>query len=195
MDISINKQSKKLLTNFIIYCQLQKIEPTLESLNVFYSSIDNTSKPKQKLKINTRINTTNDYLKFTKNCRNNGFCVQEFNSKPAVFTDYINCPDSKLVVFNSSIDCIVIKYKLYNIVSPKNNINYSNIEYETNPITDQQLYDIDYESDTEIILDIIHWTFEHTNYLVDTHTQKVYLNNDFIGTRINKNDIYYINTI
>ena len=59
----------------------------------------------------------------------------------------------------------------------------------------QQLYDIDYESDTEIILDIIHWTFEHTNYLVDTHTQKVYLNNDFIGTRINKNDIYYINTI
>lgn len=196
MDQSIStpsRQTHQLLVLFLDYCQKKTILPTSNHLQQFYDQT--CTKPKQKIQIKSKIiikPKNNDYIIFTNNCRNNGFCVQEFKGKPSVFTDYNLCPNSKLVIEISKVNCIVIKYKFYNVISPKTNYKHNSITYETNPIIDQQLEDGDHNSDSEIILDVMHWYFNQTQYLVEMETQHVYLNNDRIGTRIIQNNSYII---
>ena len=120
MDTTTLSQSQTLLSQFLTYCDKSKTQPTSQSLSRFFQNSQPTQiqKPKPKITIYTKKKQVvvikkkeNDYIVFTNNCRNNGFCVQEFQGKPAVFSDYINCPDSKLVVYISNINCTIIKYK------------------------------------------------------------------------------------
>lgn len=200
MDTTTLSQSQTLLSQFIKYCDKFNTQPTSQSLSRFFqnSQSNQIQKPKPKIVISTKKKQVvvikkkdNDYIVFTTNCRNNGFCVQEFQGKPAVFTDYINCPDSKLVVYISQTNCTVIKYKFYNIVTPTKKIQCI-IDYEINPLVDQQLEDFHDESDSEISLNIIQWSFQNKNYLVDIDTQEVFLNNSYVGIRYTQNQQFYI---
>ena len=156
MDSTSQSQAQTLLSQFIKYCDKSNTQPTSQSLSRFFqnSKSKQIQKPKPKIVISTKKKQVvvikkkeNDYIVFTTNCRNNGFCVQEFQGKPAVFADYINCPDSKLVVYISQTNCTIIKYKFYNIVTPSSNMKGIIIDYEINPLVDQQLEDYhDYDT-------------------------------------------------
>lgn len=200
MDTTTLSQSQTLLSQFLNYCDKSKTQPTSQSLSRFFQNSQPTQiqKPKPKITISTKKKQVivikkkeNDYIVFTNNCRNNGFCVQEFQGKPAVFSDYINCPDSKLVVYISNINCTIIKYKFYNIVTPTKTIQCI-IDYEINPLVEQQVEDYQDESDSEISLNIIQWHYQSKHYLVDVDTQEVFLNNLYIGIRCIQNQQFYI---
>ena len=182
-------QTQDVLAKFITFCEQKKINPTSESLQKFFLSKSN--KPKLVIKPKTQPQK-NDYIVFTTNCRNNGFCVQEFKGQPSVFTDYINCPNSKLVVFISKVDCFIIKYKYYNVVIPKNSSN-TIIEFEANPDVEEKL---EYYSEPPTKhthkFTIIHWRYNHTDYLVDYDSQEVFLNNSLVGIRHKIRQTYYI---
>ena len=201
MDSTSQSQAQTLLSQFIKYCDKSNTQPTSQSLSRFFqnSKSKQIQKPKPKIVISTKKKQVvvikkkeNDYIVFTTNCRNNGFCVQEFQGKPAVFADYINCPDSKLVVYISQTNCTIIKYKFYNIVTPSSNMKGIIIDYEINPLVDQQLEDYHDESDSEISLNIIQWSYQSKNYLVDIDTQEVFLNNSYVGIRYTQNQQFYI---
>ena len=174
---------------FLEFCSNKQLECNQKSLDTYFQT---KTKKKIKLVIKTKPKQ-NDYLIFITNCRNNGFSVQSFQDKPAVFTNYIHCPDSKLVVQISNIDCIIINYKMYQIVTPKSTINFK-FDPDINPLIQEQLDDvsrIDFKPNF-IQLEVIHWIFKQTHYLVELDTQKVYFNNSFVGIRKIKNQNYYI---
>ena len=181
-------QTQDILSKFITFCDTQNLKPTSESLHTFFKQ-----KSKPKLVIKPKIlQPQNDYIVFTTNCRNNGFCVQEFKGQPSVFADYTNCPDSKLVVFISRVDCFIIKYKYYNVVIPKTHSDVV-IEFETNPQVEETLqhYSEPPRPYTQRFT-IIHWKFNHQDYLVDHDSQEVYLNNSLVGIRHKFKQTYYI---
>lgn len=178
---------------FLDFCSNKQLECNQKSLEEYFQH-----KPRKQIKLiikhKPKTKTKqNDYLIFITNCRNNGFCVQLFNDKPAVFTDYIHCPDTKLVIQISNIDCLVINYKIYKIVVPKSNITFK-FNPDINPLIQEQLNDfskIDFKPNF-IQLEVVHWIFKQKHYLVELDTQKVYFNNSFIGIRKNQNQTYYI---
>ena len=183
-------QTKDALSKFISFCDGKSIQPTSEALHQFFAA---TSKPK--LVIRPKIKQIeNDYIVFTNNCRNNGFCVQEFKGQPSVFSDYINCPDSKLVVFISRVDCYIIQYKYYNVVIPKQKSNTVDIEFEANPEVEERLeHYTEPPRKSHVRFTIVHWRFNHQDYLIDSESQKVYQNNSIIGIRHKlQNQTYYI---
>lgn len=199
MDSTTHLKAQQLLTKFISYCDSSKTQPTSQSLTRFIQNSNSKQIQKPKITISTKKKQVvivkkkdNDYIIFTRNCRNNGFCVQEFQGKPSVFSDYTHCPDSKLVVHISQTNCTIIKFKFYHIVTPSSNLKGVVIDYEINPLIDQQLFDYHDDSDSEITLNIIHWSFNSKHYLVDIDTHEVFLNNSYVGKRYIQNQQFYI---
>jgi len=190
MDPTDDSHVQQILTKFISFCDQQKITPNSESLSQYYKSV---KKPKLKIVIKSKISTPlNDYIVFTNHCQNNGFSVLEFQGKPAVYTDYLHCPNSKLVVMISQVNCVIIRYKIFNIVTPKNNIANVIIDFDIDPMIEEQLNDIEDDAAPTKILDIDHWNFNHTNYLVDLATQQVFLHNSLVGTRESRNQRFFL---
>ena len=193
MDPTVDSHAQQLLTKFISFCDKQKITPNSESLSQYYKSV---KKPKLKLVIKSKISTPiNDYIVFTNHCRNNGFSVLDFQGKPAVYTDYLHCPNSKLVVMISQVNCIIIRYKIYNIVTPKKDIADIVIDFDIDPMIQENLDDIDDDSEPTKLSDIDHWYFNKNNYLVDLATQQVFLNNSLVGTREFINQRYFLKAL
>jgi hypothetical protein len=193
MDPTDDSHAQQLLTKFISFCDKQKITPNSESLSQYYKSV---KKPKLKIVIKSKISTPlNDYIVFTNHCRNNGFSVLEFQGKPAVYTDYLHCPNSKLVVMISQVNCIIIRYKVFNIVTPRNNVANIVIDFDIDPMIQEQLEDIQDDVEPSKLSDIDHWNFNHINYLVDLATQQVFLNNSLVGTRQFINQRYFLKSL
>ena len=193
--------AKNHIQQFLEFCRSNNSQDCHRSINSYLQHLQK-NKPKNHTKLiiikrsphKTKIvirKKYNDYQKFIDNCRNNGFCVQSFEQRPAIYTDYIHCPNSKLVVGISQVDCKVIKYKVYNIVVPTKSCKYD-FDSDVNPIIDEQQSITKIYKPIFIELEIIHWEFQNKVYLVELSTQKVYLNSSFIGYRNISKTQHYI---
>ena len=196
--------AKKHIQQFLEFCRSNNLKDCHRALNSYLQNLQKkhtnhtnliiSKRPNIKAKLVIAQKKINDYQKFIDNCRNNGFCVQIFDQRPAIYTDYIHCPNSKLVVGISQVDCKVIKYKVYNIVVPTKSCKYE-FEPDVNPIIDEQQPIPKVYKPIVIELEIIHWGFQNKVYLVELGTQKVYLNNTFVGLRNISKNPYYIEYI
>ena len=66
----------------------------------------------------------------------------------------------------SQVNCIIIRYKIYNIVTPKKDIADIVIDFDIDPMIQENLDDIDDDSEPTKLSDIDHWYFNKNNYLV-----------------------------